>query len=146
MALAPPMPGALPKAPGAPPGTPPAAGGAPTGGPTPSPMATPQGMPGLEKAARAQVQTASVVLQQQLPKFPLDSDEFKALDGALRMLAKAFGKFADADRKLMPSETMNMLGAIAPSGKPPGAAAAGPGGLPPGAPPPGGPGALPPAA
>jgi hypothetical protein len=141
MALAPAGPGGLPKpaVPGAPPGG--SAAGPGTGGPTPSPMATPQPNPGIEKAARAQVQTASTVLQQQLPKFPLDSEEFKAIDSALKVLTKAFGKNKDEDRKLMPAEIMNMLGAVGakPGAPPPGAGAGGPppgaGGPPPGPPP-----------
>lgn len=124
------------------PGQAPAVGGAGSGGPMPSPMSTPQPMPGVEKGARVQVQVASQMLQRELPNFPLESDEFKALSNALSAIQKAFGKNEDEDRRVFPAEIMNMLSAIGPGSKTPGqqAMAGAPmGGPPPGAggPPPG---------
>ena len=86
----------------------------------PSPMATPEPMAGMEKAARVQVQVAAQMLQRELPHFKLDSDGFKAIHGALGMLQKAFGKTKDEDRKLIPAEVMNMLGAVGPGAASPG--------------------------
>jgi hypothetical protein len=104
-------------------------------------MQTPQPMPGIEKAARVQVQTAALSLQKQLPNFPLDSDQFKALSDAIRSLQKGFGKSQDEDREMIPAEIINMLGALGPGAKGAGAQAlAGPpaggppGGQPPAAP------------
>lgn len=94
----------------------------------PSPMNTPQPMEGMQKAARIQVQVASEMLQRELPHFPLDSPEFKAISGALSSMGKVFGKSKDEDRKLFPAEIMNMLSAVGGGGKPPAPAA------PPGAP------------
>ena len=115
--------------------------GAGSGGPAASPMATPAPMEGLQKASRVQVQTAAEILQRELPNFPLDSDEFKALSGALKTIQGAFGKSKDEDRKLFPAETMNILSAIGPGAKSPGQAslaATPPAGMapPPAAPPP----------
>lgn len=114
--------------------------GAGTGGPTSSPMGTPQPMEGIQKAARVQIQAASEMLQRELPHFPLDSEEFKAISNALGTLGKAFGKSKDADRKLFPSDVMNKLAlsATGPQAKTPGQTAMS-GGAP-------GPGAMAPAA
>lgn len=111
----------MPGAPGA--GPSPAGPGA--GGPVGAPMATPQPQEGMQKAARVQIQIASEMLQRELPHFPLDSDEFDAVSKALATLARAFGKSKNEDRRLFPAEIMNMLGAIGPGSKPPGAAAMG---------------------
>jgi hypothetical protein len=106
-----------------------------------SPMTTPQRMAGMEKGARIQIQTASEMLQRELPHFPLDSDEFKAVSDALKRLQSAFGKSKDEDQKLIPAEIMNMLHAVGPGSQSPGQKAMmappGAGGPPPGAPPPG---------
>lgn len=91
-----------------------------SGGPMAAPMSTPQPNSGIEKAARVQIQAASNALQRELPHFPLDSDEFKAIDSALRTLQKAFGKSKDDDQKLFPAEVMNMLSAIGPGAQSPG--------------------------
>jgi hypothetical protein len=69
------------------------------------------------------VQTAAEILQRELPNFPLDSDEFKALSGALKTIQNAFGKSKDDDRKLFPAETLNILSALGPGAKSPGQAA-----------------------
>jgi hypothetical protein len=97
-----------------------AVGGAGAGGPTPSPMATPQPMEGMQKGARIQVQIAAEMLQRELPNFDLKSDEFDAVSKALQTLKKAFGEHEDSDRKLFPSEIMNMVGAIGPGAMSPG--------------------------
>jgi hypothetical protein len=111
-------------------------------------MATPQPMEGMQKAARVQIQVASEMLQRELPHFPLDSDEFEAVSKALATLARAFGKSKDEDQRLFPAAIMNMLGAVGPGSKGPGAAAmaGGPPGMPAGAggPPGGPPGGMPP--
>ena len=116
-------PGMPPKPAGAPPVTPgaaPSVGGAGASGPLSSPMATPQPMAGVEKGARIQIQVASQMLQRELPHFPLDSEQFKAVSDALRTLQKAFGKSQDEDQKLFPAEIMNMLSAVGPGSKTPG--------------------------
>lgn len=109
-----------------------AATGPGAGGPVSSPMNTPEKMPGMEKAARVQVQIASEMLQRELPHFPLDGDQFKALTAALGTIQKAFGKSKDEDRKLFPAEVMNMIGAVGPGAASPGQKAMA-GGPPPGA-------------
>ena len=141
---------AMPPNAGAPKPPPPGAGapgdsatGPGQGGPIGSPMATPKPMEGIEKAARVQIQVASEMLQRELPHFPLDSPEFDAVSKALATLSKAFGKTKDEDRRLFPAEIMNMLGALGPGAKSPGAAAMG-GPPPPGAGGPPGAGAPPP--
>lgn len=110
-----------------------------------APMNTPQPMPGIEKAARVQVQIAAQMLQRELPHFQLDSDEFKSLSSALSAIQRAFGKNKEEDRKLFPAEIMNMIGAVGPGSMSPGQKAmAGGGSPPPGAPPPGAPPGAPP--
>lgn len=128
---------ALPPPPGA--GGPSAPGAPGPGGPVSAPMSQPSPMPGVQKAARVQVQVASEMIQRELPHFPLDSEEFKALTSALNAITKVFGKSADEDRKLFPAEIMNMLGAIGPKSAPPGVQAMGGPPAPPGAPPMGAP-------
>lgn len=141
---APPGAGGMPSAgPGAgPPGASVAGPGA--AGPMSAPMNTPEPMPGIEKAARVQVQIAAEMLQRELPHFPLDSEEFKALTGALKTVQGAFGKSKDEDRKLFSAEIMNMIGAVGPGSMSPGQKAMAGGSPPPGAPPPGAPPGAPP--
>ena len=125
-----------PGAPGTPPGMPGAApaGAAPgVGGPTPSPMSTPQPNAGLEKAGRVKMQVIARAIQQEIPNFPFDSKESKALVDVLRKLADTFGKSADEDQGLMKSETLSMMGLL--GNKSPGASAMA--GKPPIPPPPG---------
>jgi hypothetical protein len=100
-----------------------AVSGAGAGGPTASPMSTPQKPEGLEKGSRIQVQIASEMLQRELPNFELNSPEFDALSKSLATLKKCFGGSEDQDRKLFPSEVMNMLSAVGPGAKSPGQAA-----------------------
>lgn len=111
------------------------------GGPISSPMTTPQPMEGMQKGARIQVQVASEMLQRELPHFPLDSEEFKAISGALKTIQGAFGKSKDEDRRAFPAEILNMLSAVGPGSASPGAKVmagappAPPGGQPPQPPP-----------
>jgi hypothetical protein len=107
-------------------------------------MATPQPQEGMQKAARIQIQMAREMMGRELAHFPVDSPEFEAVSKAQATLARVFGKSQDDDHKLFPAETMNILSAIGPGAKSPGAAAMA-GGPPPGAAPPGaGAGAPPP--
>jgi hypothetical protein len=87
-------------------------------------------MPGMEKGARIKIQMASHMLQQELPNFPLDSEQFKAISRALEVIGKAFGKSADEDRKMFPAETMDLLHSVGPGSMSPGAKAIA--GMPPG--------------
>jgi len=83
-------------------------------------MATPQPNEGQKAAARVNVQIARQMLELELPKFGSDSPEGDAILTALRSISKAFGKTEDKSRELIPSETMNLLGAIGPGAGTPG--------------------------
>lgn len=95
-------------------------------------------MEGMEKAARVEIQMAVKILQRQLPHFPIESEQGKAVLSALKTLSNGFGKTEDKDQELIPAEVMQLLSALGPGAgapsappgsapmKPPGAGAAPP--------------------
>jgi hypothetical protein len=97
-------------------------------------MSTPEAMPGKEKDARVKVQMAMKMLQQQFPNFDIGTDQFKALQSAIKTLSTAFGESEDRDRDLIPAEIRQMLSSIGPGSASPGQAAMMGGGAPPGGP------------
>lgn len=116
-----PMMGGMPGAGAGPAAAPPVAPASPgPTGPTASPMATPQANEGLQRAARIQVLVAVKSLQQTLPAFPFDSEEFKSLSEALKKIGDAFGKSEADDSPMVPAEIMSMLANV--TGQSPGQA------------------------
>lgn len=115
-----------PPAPAPAPGTPSGgAGAAPAGGP----MSTPQPKAGLEQAGRVSVEIAVKQIEDAMGKFPIDSDEKKALNNAHSALIKAFGKGREKASELIPAELSQLAQSM--PGMMGGAGAAPGGGMPP---------------